>query len=161
MKLSNAFDRFQAPERVFRFSDNCGKSDSKQSNVSNSIKILSSIQRMNPKSFLTCLLESWIVTLNFSSQWIYFLERNTFTVNWQSVIVRQSDIFGATLCFLSVIPIFVIAGTSAWFRTLERAAVFLSGSAVVWKFSVLVHCKTGVANRMTVCDFSFFGISLV
>lgn len=57
---------------------------------------------------------------------------------------------------------FVIARARIRFRMLERASVFLTGSAVVGKFSALVHGKARFANWVSACElFGIFSVPLV
>ncbi len=57
-KSGNAFNGFEGAIGAFRFSDNCGNSSSKKSNVSDRIHILSSIETVYSKAFLTCRFET-------------------------------------------------------------------------------------------------------
>ena len=117
---------------------------------------------MYPKSFLTCLFETCVVTLGFSSERVDFLERNTFTFNGKSVIIRKSNIFGTATIFLSIVPTLVIARTEGCFRSSVRSAVFLTSSAIIGKFSVIVHSKTCFADRMSVWQLlGIFSVTLV
>ena len=43
----------------------------------------------------------------------------------------------------------MIAWAASSFRVFERTAVFLSGTSVVSRFTILVHSKPGVAKRAT------------
>jgi hypothetical protein len=81
--------------------------------MSNRIKVLCSIKAMHPKTFLTSLLETRVVTLSLCSECINLLERNTFTVNGKSVIIGKRDIFSTTASFFAIVPILVIAWTTA------------------------------------------------
>ena len=56
----------------------------------------------------------------------------------------------------------MVTGTTAGFGLSERTAEFLSGSAVVKGFTILVHHKTGVTNRTTGEQLLWiFGIALI
>lgn len=68
---------------------------------------------MHPKTFLTGLLETRVVTLSLCSECINLLERNTFTVNGKLVIIGKRDIFSTTASFFAIVPILVIAWTTA------------------------------------------------
>ena len=128
----------------------------------NGIKILCCFEAVYPQTFLTCLLESGVVTFGFGSERIDFLDRNALTVNGKSVIIRECNIFCAAPMLLAVIPVFMIAGAGSTLGVFQRAAIFLTCPAIVRKLSVLVHSKTGLANRVTASKLLWiFGVTLV
>ena len=51
--------------------------------------------------------------------------------------------------FVPVLPILVAAGTRACFGLAERTAIFLAGTPVVGRLSILVHGKSGFADWIT------------
>ena len=78
--------------------------------MSNGIEIFCSIFTVNPKPFLTGLLETSIVSFGFGSERINFLKRNTLTVNGKSVIIGNGNVFCAASMFFTVVPVFMTAG---------------------------------------------------
>lgn len=100
---------------MIRFSDESSISNGKQSNMSNGIEICNSIFTVNPKPFLTGLIETSIVSSGFGSKRINFLKRDTVTVNGKSVIIGNGNVFCAAFVFLAIVPVFMITGTTAGF----------------------------------------------
>ena len=67
------------------------------------IKIFGCVHTVNPKPFLSGLLETGVVAFGFGSEGVDFFERDTIAVNRKSVTVVNGNIFCATLVFLPVV----------------------------------------------------------
>lgn len=100
---------------MIRFSDESSISNGKQSNMSNGIEIFCSIFTVNPKPLLTGLFETSIVSFSFGSKRINFLKRDTVTVNGKSVIIGNGNVFFTAFMFFTVVPVFMITGTTTEF----------------------------------------------
>ena len=96
-------------------------------------------------TFAACLFKPRVVSLGFGSESIHRFKRNRASVNRQSVIIGNSNIFGTAFVFLTVVPVFVITGTTACFRTFKGAGEFLTGMSVVREPAVFVHSQTRFA----------------
>ena len=83
--------------------------------MSNGIEICNSIFTVNPKPFLTGLFETGIVSFGFGSERINFLKRDTVTVNGKSVIIGNGNVFFTAFMFFTVVPVFMITGTTTEF----------------------------------------------
>ena len=105
------------------------------------VEISSAAAAADPETFLPSGLEAGVVAFALSPQSINTLEAEVFPVNGKPVIRRQRLIFGTATVLLPIIPIFVVTRADAGFGLSERTAEFLSGSAMVGCFSVLVHRK--------------------
>ena len=103
---------------------------------------------MGPQALLSRGLEARIVSFTFSAQGIRSLEIKTATVNRKPVVCGNGPVFGAAPVFLSVVPIFVVAGTNTVFGLAERTAELLACAPVIRRFPVLVHGKSGVTDRV-------------
>ena len=95
------------------------------------IKVLCRSSVSYPKTFLTCGLESRVVPLTFGTQRVYRFKADTVSDDGKSVIIRNSDIFGAT-------GVFSFSETAMIYRTivdmacsLEWAAELLAGTVTV------------------------------
>ena len=99
--------------------------------MSNAVEVLCCVHAVNPETFLAGILETGIITLDFSPHGINLFECDAFSVDGKSVVVRQGHIFGAATVFLAVVPIFVIAWAGTGFRTLERTAILLPCSTAI------------------------------
>ena len=102
-----------------------------------------------PHTFLTCGFEAGIVALTLCPQGIRPLEIETAAVNGKSVIVWNGFIFRAAPVFLAVVPVFVVTRANTGLGLAERAAVFLAGTIIVGRLSVLVHGEPGRADWIT------------
>ena len=123
--LGDTLHRFQAAIRAFRFRNGSSDCNGEQGNMCNAVEILCCLHAVHPEPFLTGILETGIITLDFSPHGINLFECDTFSVDGKSVVVRQGHIFRTAAVFLAVVPILVIAGTNAGFRAFERTAILL------------------------------------
>lgn len=112
-KSSDTLHRFEGAIRAFSFGNNCGNSSGEKSNVCDSVQISFGIDAMYPEAFLTGRFKAGVIAFRLGTKRINFLERNTFTVNGKSVIIRNSNIFRAVASLFVIIPVFMIAGTTA------------------------------------------------
>ena len=101
-----------------------------------------------PKPLLACGFEAGIVALTFSPQGVSPPEIETAAVNREPVIVWNSLVFRAAPVFLPVVPILVVTRANTALGLAEGAAVFLAGTPIVGRLSVLVHGKPGCADRI-------------
>ena len=144
-------------------SDKSSDSNCQKSNMSNRVEIACRLFIPYPKSFLRGCLESGVVAFALCSQRIDRLKRNGVTLNGKSVIVRQGHILGATGSLEAFMETSVVAGTVMQMRgTLERTAIFLTGSPVVREFTISVHSQSGFTDGGSTGKLCrIFGISLV
>ena len=103
---------------------------------------------MNPKSFLTGILEAGVIAFAFGTKGIGTLEGGTGSVDGETVVVRDSDVFGTAAVFSAVVPVPVIAGALAGLGISERAAELLTGTTVIGGFAILVHGEAGFTNEI-------------
>ena len=103
----------------------------------------------HPQPFLTCGFEAGIVTLTLCPQGIDTLKTQAFPVNGKPVIVWNGLVFRAAPVFLAVVPVFVVTRANAGFGLTEWAAVFLAGTPIVGRLSVLAHGEACLADRIT------------
>lgn len=141
---------------------NGSQGNGQSGDVSQGIQVRSAACAANPKPLLTGRLETGVVTLAFCAQGVKPLEAEAVPVNREPIVVGQRFIFGTAPIFLPIVPIFMITGAAASFGLPERAAEFLSDTAAVSSFAVLVHGKARftdwVAHRQL---FGVFGSALV
>ena len=103
----------------------------------------------HPQPFLTCGFEAGIVTLTLCTQGVCPLETEAAAVNGKSVVCWNGLILGAALVFLPIVPVLVVAGANTGFELAEGAAVFLPGTIIVDRLSVLAHGEACLADRIT------------
>ena len=103
----------------------------------------------HPQPFLSRRLKAGIVTLTLCAQGVDTLKTQTFPVNGKSVVIGNGLAFRAAPVFLAVVPVLVVAGANTSLRLAEGAAVFLPGTPIVGRFTVPVHGKPGLADRIT------------
>ena len=128
---------------------NGGQRNSQGRDMSQRIEVCRACAIAYPQPFLTCGFEARIVTLALCTQGVCSLETEAATVNGKSVIVWNGLILGTALVFLAVVPVFVVTRTNIGFGLTEWAAVFLAGTPIVCRLSVLVHGEPGLADRIT------------
>lgn len=149
-ELASPAESFPAPVGVRAFGKDGGTSDRESRNVSNRVQIGGAVEVANPKTFLAGTLKAGIVTLALGSESVDTLEAETVAVNGKTVVVGNVLVLCTATVFLAVVPIFVVTGALTGFRLAEGTAVFLTQAAMsVGSFSVLVHGKTGVTDKMT------------
>ena len=68
------------------------------------VKILSGMEITHPKAFLIGSLETGIVAFTLGTKFVSVFEVFGSAVDRKSVIVRDSNIFGATRNFSAIIP---------------------------------------------------------
>ena len=102
----------------------------------------------HPQPFLTRGFEAGIVTLTLRPQGVSPFERKAAAVNGKSVVIRNGLVFRAASVFLAIVPVFVVIRANTDFGLTERTAVFLAGTPIVCRLSVLVHGEPGLADRI-------------
>ena len=102
----------------------------------------------HPQPFLTCGFEAGIVTLTLCTQGIDTLKTQAFPVNGKSVVCWNGLIFRAALVFLPIVPVFVVTRANTGLGLAEGAAVFLAGTPIVGRLSVLAHGEACLADRI-------------
>ena len=112
------------------------------------IEVCRAVSVTHPQPFLTCGFEARIVTLALCTQGVCSLETEAAAVNGKSVIRGDDPVFNAPPVFLPVIPVFVAAGTNTGLGLTEWAAVFLAGTPIVGRLSVLAHGEACLADRI-------------
>ena len=128
---------------------NGGQRNRQGGDMSQCVEICRTCAVTHPQSFLTCGFEAGIVALALRPQGVSPLKTQAFPVNGKSVVCWNGLIFRAAPVFLAVVPILVVAGANTGFGPAERAAVFLPGTMIVGRLSVLVHSQPGRADRIT------------
>ena len=128
---------------------NGGQRNRQGGDVSQCIEVCRAGSIAHPQPFLTCGFEARIVTLALCTQGVCSLETEAATVNGKSVVIGNGFIFRAAPVFLAVVPVFVVAGANTGLGLAEGAAVFLAGTPIVCRLSVLVHGEPGLADRIT------------
>ena len=128
---------------------NGGQRNSQGRDMSQRIEVCRAGSIAHPQPFLTCGFEARIVTLTLCTQGIDTLKTQAFPVNGKPVIVWNGLVFRAAPVFLPVIPVLVVAGTNTGLGLAEWAAVFLAGTPLVCRLSVLVHSQSGLTDRIT------------
>ena len=106
------------------FEGNGGKGDGQGGDVRDSVDVFSASAVVNPKPGLAGILEARVIAFTFGAEGVDALEGSAGSVDGKSVIVRDSDIFGAAAVLSAVVPVPVIAGTLAGLGISERAANF-------------------------------------
>lgn len=107
----------------------------------------------DPQAFLAGCFESGVISLALGAQGVGSLEIGTGTVNGKPVVSGDGFVFGAASVFLSIVPIFVVAGTFTGLGLAKGAAEFLAGAPVIGRFSVLVHGEARIADRIANGEF--------
>jgi len=105
-------------------------------------KILNGIHRTNPHAFLSQFLESCVITFNLGTHRTDFSERNTRTVNGETIIVGKGYKFWVAPVFLTVKIVLKRARTGGLiFGALEGTAIFLPQPSTGGIFAVLCMAK--------------------
>ena len=128
---------------------NGGQRNSQGRDMSQRIEVCRAGSIAHPQPFLTCGFEAGIVTLALCTQGVCSLETEAATVNGKSVVIGNGFIFRAAPVFLAVVPVFVVTRANTGLGLAERAAVFLAGTIIVGRLSVLVHGEPGRADWIT------------
>ena len=127
---------------------NGSQGNCKRGDVRNRIEIGGADAVADPKALLPGGFEAGIVTLALCMKRIDAFETEAVPVNRKPVIIRDSLVFGAAPVFLAVVPVFVAARAFAGVGVSEVAAVFLPQTAFASRFTVLLHGKAGVTDRI-------------
>lgn len=139
-----------------------GNGDGESGDVRNRVEILSADAVMNPESGLAGILEAGVIAFAFRTQGVGALEGSAGSVDGETVIVGDRNIFGAAAVLPAVVPVLVIAGTDAGLGLAEGTAELLAGAAVVGGLTVLVHGEAGVAEEIASGELGgVFGVSLI
>ena len=128
---------------------NGGQRNSQGRDMGQCIEVRRACAIAHPQPFLTCGFEAGIVTLTLRPQGVSPFKVETTAVNGKPVVIRNGLIFRAAPVFLPIVPVFVVAGANTGFGLAEGAAVFLAGTSIVCRLSVLVHSQPGLADRIT------------
>lgn len=116
--------------------------------MSQRIEVCCACAVAHPQPFLTCGFETGIVALALRPQGVSPFKIETAAVNGKSVVHRNGLILGAAPVFLPIVPVFVVTGASTGLGLAERAAVFLAGTPIVGRPSVLAHGKASLTDRI-------------
>ena len=127
---------------------NGGQRNSQGRDMSQRIEVCRAGSIAHPQPFLTCGFEARIVTLALCTQGVCSLEAEAATVNGKSVVIGNGFIFRAAPFFLAVVPVFVVTRANTGLGLAEWAAVFLAGTPIVGRLSVLVHGEACLADRI-------------
>ena len=128
---------------------NGGQRNRQGGDVGQRIEVCRAVSVTHPQPFLICGFEAGIVALTLRPQGVSPFEIEAAAVNGKPVVIGNGLIFRAATVFLPIIPILVAAGTRACFGLAERTAIFLAGTPVVGRLSILVHGKSGFADWIT------------
>ncbi len=117
-----------------RAGQNGGQSNSHGRDASQCIEIRRARAVPHPQPFLTCGFEAGIVTL---TQGVRLFETETTSVNRESVVIGNGLVF-CVAPFFSIVPVLMA----------ERAVEFLAGASIIGRLSILMHGKSGLADRI-------------
>lgn len=130
--------------------------------MGNCVEIFGAVAVVDPQAFLPGAFESGIIPFALRAESIDALKAQTITVNGEAVVVGDGFVPGTASVFLTVVPVFMLTGTLACFGLAERAAIFLTSSAVIRGFAVLVHGKPGLTDWVSGWElFPIPGIAFV
>ena len=90
----------------------------------------------DPKALLAGSLKARIAAFTFGTKGISPLKLRAFPVNGKTIVRRDRFVFGAALVFLSVVPVFVVAGTTLRLGMTEGTTELLADSSIVKGSSV-------------------------
>ena len=124
---------------------NGGQRNSQGRDMSQRIEVCRAGSIAHPQPFLTCGFEARIVTLALCTQGVCSLETEAATVNGKSVVIGNGLVFRAASVILPVVPVLVVTGANTSLRLAEWAAVFLPGTPIVGRFTVL--CMANPASQ--------------
>ena len=127
---------------------NSGQRNRQGGDVGQCVEVRRACAIAHPQPFLTCGFEAGIVTLALCTQGVCSLETEAAAVNGKPVIVWNGLVFRAAPVFLAVIPVFVVTRANTGLGLAEWAAVFLAGTPIVGRLSVLVHGEACLADRI-------------
>ena len=127
---------------------NGGQRNRQGGDVGQCIEVCRACAVAHPQPFLSRRLKAGIVTLTLCTQGVCSLETEAAAVNVKPVIRGDDPVFNATPVFLPVIPVFVVTRTNIGFGLTEWAAVFLAGTPIVCRLSVLSHGEACLADRI-------------
>ena len=127
---------------------NGGQRNSQGRDMSQRIEVCRACTTAHPQPFLTRGFEAGIVTLTLRPQGVSPFERKAAAVNGKPVVIGNGLVFRAAPVFLAVVPVFVVAGANTGLGLTERAAVFLAGTPIVGRLSVLAHGEACLADRI-------------
>ena len=102
----------------------------------------------HPQPFLSRRLKAGIVTLTLCTQGIDTLKTQAFPVNGKPVVIGNGLVFRAAPVFLSIVPVFVVAGANTGFGLAEGAAEFLARTPIVGGLAILAHSETSFTDRI-------------
>ena len=103
----------------------------------------------HPQPLLTRGFEAGIVTLTLCTQGASPFKIETAAVNGKPIVIGNGLIFCASPVFLPVVPVFVVTRANTGFGLAERTAVFLAGTPLVGRLSVLMHSQPDLTDRIT------------
>ena len=144
----SATEGFSGSVRVRELEGDSGKSDGQGGNMRDGVKVFSARAVMNPKSFLTGILEAGVIAFAFRAKGIGALEGGAGSVDGEAVVIRDSDVFGAAAVLSAVVPVPVIAWTLAGLGISERAAELLTGTTIVGGFAILMHGEASFTKEI-------------
>ena len=127
---------------------NSGQRNRQGGDVGQCVEVRRAVSIAHPQPFLTCGFEAGIVTLALCPQGVDTLKTQAFPVNGKSVVCWNGLILGAAPVFLAVVPVFVVTRANTGFGLAEGSAVFLAGTPIVGRLSVLAHGEACLADRI-------------
>lgn len=71
-----------------------------------------------------------------------------FLVNGKSVVRREGLVFRTVTVFSVIVPVFVVAGVVSGLGLSEETAEFLMGTTTVGRFTIFVHRKIRLTDRI-------------
>ena len=117
---------------------------------------------MNPKSCLAGVLEAGVIAFAFGTKGVGAFEGGAGSVDGETVVVRDSDVFGTAAVLSAVVPVPVIAGALAGLGLAEGAAELLSCTTSVRGLAILAHGEAGFTNEVANGQLGrILGVSLV
>ena len=117
--------------------------------MSQRVEVRRACAAAHPQPFLTCGFEAGIVALALCTQGVSPFKIETAAVNGKPVVIGNGLIFRTAPVLLAVIPVFVVTRANTSLGLAERAAVFLAGTPIVGRLSVLAHGKACRADWIT------------
>lgn len=128
---------------------NGGQRNCQGRDMSQRVEVRRAFAAAHPQPFLPCEFEAGIVALALCAQGVSPFKIETAAVNGKPVVIGNGPVFRAAPVFLPIVPVFVAAGANTGFEPAEGAAVFLAGTPIVGRLSVLAHGEACLADRIT------------
>ena len=127
---------------------NGGQRNCQGRDMSQRVEVRRACAAAHPQPFLTCGFEAGIVSFALCTQGVSPFKIETAAANGKPVVIGNGPVFRAAPVFLPIVPVFVVTGANAGLGLAERAAVFLAGTPIVGRPSVLAHGKASLTDRI-------------